>query len=128
MAGQPYCRYCGKPIPKRTHTVYFVASEEEKSRHSAWATWYSYVVGSPIDKQEAQLLTNGKIVSIKRGQSINGRIDRNVIGTVTTWDGETYQDKFFCKGSHAQDFAYAVLRTEKYQNVGMPAWIKVVGG
>lgn len=123
---QPHCRYCGKAIRKRTHTVYFVKDEEEKARHTGFATFYSYVIGQPTSKAEAQRLVNAAVVSVrKQGYGPAAGV---LITQVGTWDGETYEDQFFCTGTHAQDFAYAVLRTEKYKDVGMPAWIKVIQG
>ncbi|MBN9310849.1 MAG: hypothetical protein J0I99_00530 [Devosia sp.] len=122
---QPYCRYCGKAIRKRTTTVYFVNTQEEKERQDRVSSYSKHVVGAPMTRAEAQLLVgNERIVSHrKRGTIIDGdRIDR-----VTTWDGESYESQFFCTGDHAQRFAYAVLRTEKYADLAMPAYRKVTG-
>lgn len=88
----PLCHYCGGPIRKKTETVYFKEAER------------------PKNKQEAQRLMNQQIVSVSYW--------KEHVHKVTTWDGESYVDPYFCNGSHANYFAYVMARaghcTTKY--------------
>lgn len=99
MKNGPLCRYCGVPLKKRTETVIF---------NNGRGTWQA---GSgrperPTSKDQVQRLVNQKIVSIQYREDEQGRY----VSQVTTWDGVTYRDQFFCKGEHAQRFAYSSLR------------------
>lgn len=66
----------------------------------------------PVDKAECQRLTNDRITSVRRSA------DGSAISKFTTWDGETYVDRFFCNGDHARSFAYVMAtaghRTKAY--------------
>lgn len=86
---QPYYRYCGKKIRKKTHTVYFVEAQEEadRNRNFEYASW---VVGQPATKNEAQRPLNQQIVSVTRADTAPGDVD-----------------EFLCNGTHAQRFIMA---------------------
>lgn len=99
-APRPLCRYCGKPIAKRTRTVFFGRQQQKLD------DYWSERTEKPRSKQEAQRLLNAEIVSVS--WSAIGDDDGNkYVHKVTTWDGVRYVDPYFCNGSHAQKFAYA---------------------
>lgn len=93
---QPLCRYCAKPIKKYVVTHYFGHSAQHQHDFA------KYHPERATTKAEAQRFVNGQIVSIRKGY------DGNV--TAGVWDGESYQDEFFCTGEHARFFAYAAVR------------------
>ena len=103
---QPLCRYCGKPIKKHTSTVYFVKERSALMRDSVHTR---HIVGSPTTKAEAQRMVNEQIVSVRRGTMY--QLDPAIVGQVSLWDGVSYEDEFFCNGTHAQRFAYVMART-----------------
>lgn len=108
MSIRPHCRYCGKPIAKRTTNVRFV---DELKSHMKGDQFTSYVVGMPQTKAEAQRLVNQQIVSVKRSGNPWGRDPQaEYITEAGVWDGESYVDPYFCNGAHAKDFAYMVAR------------------
>lgn len=113
MLQQPYCRYCGKPIGKRTHLIYFV---RERLSHMKDSTWCAYIVGTPTTKAEAQRLVNQKIVSVRRGKDPYNP-GSTAVSQVTVWDGESYASPFFCTDRHAVAFAYGVLNSETYSGL-----------
>lgn len=100
-----FCRYCGKPIPKWTNRQ-----------------WVPHEIrGQICTLADAQTLSNYRVVSISRVSnsdqlSRENRMKRHrglgekradPIRCYSTWDGESYVDPFFCKGTCAKDFAYA---------------------
>lgn len=114
----PLCRYCGKPIPKRTTTVHFEKTQQDVDKHPMMK-WWRYVVGQPTNKAEAQRLVNEPIVSIRRHYA-----DPNLIASVGIWDGESYVDPFFCNGQHAKDFAYVIARDKP--GLGTNSWAEAI--
>jgi hypothetical protein len=118
------CRYCAKPIPKRTQTTFFGSSQKTSS-----SKWWSYREEMPCNKDEAQALLDQPIVSVKwfrteppKDGYVRGSYDPgfDYISQVTTWDGESYADKYFCKGFCAQNLGYMAARqnlaTDDYNN------------
>ena len=104
---QPLCRYCGKPIAKRTESVNF---NERPSRPDLRGI-------KPLSRAEAQRLVNGKIVSVR--WTVPKRLERGefeptgeprFISQVGLWDGESYVDEFFCNGDHAKSFGYSAAQ------------------
>jgi hypothetical protein len=100
---QPYCRASGKPIPKKTTTVYFGRVMQGQPHHGIY----------PTTKEEAQaLVAPAKIVSVKwdrmrdRGWEQPGEPMCDYIRWVGTWDGESYVDEFFASQNEAVRFAY----------------------
>lgn len=93
---QPFCRWCGKPIPKRTAWKILETNPENMK----------YIPDSkvlverlPQTKTEAQALFNERVLSVKRHKFYEYANDSTVdkgIDQVTLWDGETYVDKYFC--------------------------------
>lgn len=112
----PLCRYCGKPIGKRTKTIMFGCVEQE-TRDSEWLATRSE---KPVNREEVQRLVNQTLVSVRYTQEYEG--DR-YIHQANVWDGSSYKDDYFCSTDHAQAFAYAVvqspdnkLTTQAYSN------------
>lgn len=103
-ATQPLCLWCGKRIPKYTtsHNVITPAM---------WQTSFADRYESlPKTMADCQKLTNERVVSVdyQYEQDANyDRTGRRVIHSYSTWDGESYQDEFFCNGDHAKSFGYA---------------------
>lgn len=123
---QPYCRYCGTPIRKHTRTVWF---EDELLPHMKSDNWSRHVVGRPSSKAEAQRLVNETVVSLRLGRTIKDEqgfstMRGDLIGHVTTWDGESYVNEYFCNDKHASAFAYAVLHHQP--TLGMPAYHEAI--
>lgn len=111
----PLCRYCGKPIGKRTKTIMFGSSDHEATDHG----WYATRSEKPRTRAEAQRFANHPIVSVR----YLGEGENRFIANASIWDGVSYKDDFFCSNEHAQNFAYAVVRsptnnltTEAYRN------------
>lgn len=110
---QPLCRYCGKPIGKHTHSVWFGQSRPSLSDFS------TNRAQEPKSKEEAQRLLNETIVSVSWAHSwVSGEKVRTHVHHVTTWDGESYKDEFFCNDKHARFFGYAAARAGQV----MPAY------
>lgn len=99
----PLCRYCGKPIGKRTKTIMF-GSAEQDTRDS---TWYATRKEKPLTREEAQRLVNYRIVSVRYVREG----DERYVSQASVWDGVSYKDEYFCSTDHAQDFAYAIARS-----------------
>jgi ATP-dependent phosphoenolpyruvate carboxykinase len=72
MKTPPLCRYCGKPIPKKTDIV-----------------WFNGIKHRPASRADVQRLVNGQVVSV------SWHHDRSFIYRAGIWDGESYADKFF---------------------------------
>ena len=106
----PLCRFCGKAIAKRTHTVYFGRSRFRPDDYSTSRT------ERPRTKEEAQRLLNQQIVSIRwtRAGDRDAWADpaeADYISQVSTWDGESYESRYFCNGDHARQFGVVVAKT-----------------
>jgi hypothetical protein len=98
----PLCRYCGKAIRKRTSSWHFGASIESR------AEWFNRIPIKPLDLAEARRqVGNLQVVSVRwtRPEGAAAWIDK-----ATAWDGESYEDGFFCNGEHARFFGYAAAR------------------
>lgn len=96
-AVRPLCRTCGKGIAKRTthHTFGYSGAQAERTPY--WVE-HPEVVHS---KEEAQRYINEPIVSVRGGYRCI---------SVSSWDGESWKDEFFCTGSCAQTFGYFAMR------------------
>jgi hypothetical protein len=117
----PLCRYCGKPIRKRTESVSFSTFARADLKGV-----------KPHSIAEAQRHVNGKIVSVRwttptkldHGEFVDTGEPR-YIDRVSVWDGESYIDEFFCNGDHAQRYAYAMVRSP-HNNAVMPAYAQAL--
>jgi hypothetical protein len=103
---QPLCRSCGKPIRKHTETVY--PRGDKVMGTAVPSTLYS--------KADCQALTNKQVVSVSYHQGYD--FDDKPTGerwvwAFSTWDGESYVDRFFCGGPCRDRFAYACARIGK---------------
>lgn len=86
---QPFCRYCGKAIRKRTNSV------------TCWGG--KHPSGTILrSKEDCQRLSNEKVVSVSYHEG--------VVWSFSTWDGESYVDRFFCNDDHAKRFGYAAAK------------------
>jgi hypothetical protein len=100
----PLCLWCGKRIAKYTtrHNVVTPAM---------WSQSFGQRFDSmPKNLADCQKLTNETVVSVEYQYEQDDnyeRTGRKVIHSYSTWDGESYQDKFFCNGDHAKRFGYA---------------------
>jgi hypothetical protein len=96
---RPLCRYCGKPIPKRTTSLIFGQSTISNSDY--WKT----IDAKPVTREDAQRHSNLPLVSVR----YHDYPSRHVT-SASTWDGESYVDEYFCNGDHAKRFAYVMAR------------------
>jgi len=64
-----------------------------------------YIVGAPKTRAEAQTLINMKIASVRKNSD-------GIITRVTVWDGESYEDGFFCSNDHAIKYAYHAVQSK----------------
>ena len=99
ISAGPRCRACGKLLRKSTSELWFGQSDAQIARDPGRCR-----PEKPASRAEAQRLVNQQIVSI--GRSRHGYIDH-----VTTWDGESYQDKFFCTNRCAMRLGYAAANS-----------------
>lgn len=93
---QPHCRWCAKAIAKRTETIWFGRAESRDPAH--------FRGEKPKSRAEAQKLVNQQIVSLRWSFKWDGNYEtqeREHIGQITVWDGETYDAEFFCSQSCA---------------------------
>lgn len=108
MKTPPLCRYCGGPIRKDTKSIHFRVPTTDTN-----FSGYVEVEALPQTKAEAQKLTNARVMSVRRTCRLDYVTDKAIdigINRITTWDGESYVDEFFCNGDHARRFAYASAR------------------
>lgn len=104
---QPLCRACGKKIGKRTEDIY-VYDKPPKTHFSDGTPCnvFKHIVGKFRSKEEIQPFVNEKIVSVARS------LDGEFIHRLSVWDGESYKDEFFCKGTCAHAYAYMMAKAE----------------
>jgi hypothetical protein len=106
---QPLCRYCGGKIAKVTESVYFTPVRPNISG----LIYEQAIKAAPHSRQEAQRHVNQQIVSVRwarKDVSPDARAIGEFIERVSTWDGESYEDEFFCSAPHARRFAYVMAR------------------
>jgi hypothetical protein len=117
----PLCRYCGKPISKRTEALYCYP---EPPRTEATDPYSGRVqklavprhrVGVFRTKAELQAACNERVVSIRKNED-------GTIWSASTWDGVTYADRYFCSNHHAALFGYACAAAGS----AMPAYHEAV--
>lgn len=100
MTGRPLCVCCGKPIPKRTDLVWV------RDPDSIQGGVQPHVAGPLYSKADCQRLSNHQVASV----SYMPRHGERRVSHFTVWNGESYVDEFFCKGSCANRFAYVMAR------------------
>lgn len=119
---QPLCRYCGKPIAKRVDTIYFGRKTHGRPEF-------------PATLDEARRLVNGKVVSCRWmrmkdrfGYKAQGEPDHDYVAWVGVWDGESYEDEYFCTQVDARRLAYLYARgghaTTDYNRAALKASLK----
>ena len=112
---QPLCRGCGRPIAKWTdsysvveHRHYRPDGPAEGRAHVERFGSGQRVIDCPIprSKGDCQRLVNETVVNV---QYSKGENDRFVV-RFSTWDGQSYQDEFFCTNNCAIALGYAMAR------------------
>lgn len=105
---QPLCRMCGRPIRKRTESLYF-------GRNPELDPLPGYSSARPTSWEEAQKHSNLQVISVK------WHSDRSYIWGVGLWDGKSWDDEFFCTARCAVQMGYSAaaephrLVTEAYR-------------
>jgi ribosomal protein L24E len=112
-----FCRYCGKMLRKWTVTVY-VRDEPTKYDHAHGYCRYVYPPQKLKNKADCQKFTNQQVVSVsysyptQDGDRIPGAA---YVQSFNEWDGESWDDPYFCGAKCAQGLAYAILGVQ-------PSW------
>jgi hypothetical protein len=106
----PLCRYCGEPVKKRTKSIWF-RERRPNTTYGLFETEFSHtevVDERPLNRAEAQRYSNFPIVSVSYERPLSSAPDDKPrrVASVTVWDGESYDDAYFCKGACATAFAY----------------------
>lgn len=95
----PLCRYCGKPIGKKTTTQWFgINPDSEGSIRTELS------IQKPATKADVQRLTNLQVVAVRRST------DKTFIDVAYLWDGVSYLSDYFCNTDHAVQFAFVHAR------------------
>ncbi|UTC29690.1 hypothetical protein BAJUN_00600 [Bajunvirus bajun] len=105
---QPFCRNCGKPIKKKTHSIFFGQS----ARSDEFSTCRPE---KPKSKDEVKRLVNEQVISVSWFRHGS---DPYIVGA-NTWDGETYVDDLFCTVRCGEAFGRVCA---SQQNLAMPAY------
>jgi len=123
---QPLCRYCGAPIGKKTRSVFVHPRGEENDRPYFCGVLSVDPENPPRSKADCQRLVNQTVVSVRyddiwwrRDENGSLSADRSfgrVVNSFATWDGESYEDQFFCSDKHAKMFGYASARSNHVTN------------
>lgn len=103
---QPLCRCCAKPIPKRAEGVY------PRGITGGGGGIASNDTGL-YSKADCQALTNGIVLAVGYSYETDSHYERTGkrwVHKYTVWDGETYEDEFFCGGTCVQRFARVMAR------------------
>lgn len=87
---RPLCRCCAKPIKKRTRSHTFGHAKAER------LSWCTQHTERPTTREEVQRLTNHQVVSIRKHNGF--------VYSASTWDGESYMDRFFCTDTCGRAF------------------------
>lgn len=107
------CIVCGRGIPKRLQTIWFRAPTETRTlqfigevqgkpdgtREGSAGMTTLYLADRPRTKEDAARYTNDRILRV--------RMDGEFLSSATTWDGESYSDKYFCRDKCAVAQGYA---------------------
>lgn len=110
------CIVRGKGLPKVLHYIMFrepqpacdlpkvfggmkIHEKAEGDRDVYMDITTIYTSKRPRSKEEAQLLTNQPV--------IRAPVKNGVVTQITTWDGESYQDKYFCSDKCCRMQGYA---------------------
>jgi hypothetical protein len=118
----PLCRYCGKPIAKRTRLVNVDHAETDQRQYHDHTEFWTHVYVTdetwPKNKADCQKLTNRQVVAVKYGAHVRGDYYEHRVRAFSDWDGESYDDPFFCNGDHAKRLGYLMADgghcTKKY--------------
>ncbi|AFO71600.1 hypothetical protein CcrSwift_gp241 [Caulobacter phage CcrSwift] len=117
---QPHCRCCAKPIKKHTRRHYF-GSREAKDNG-----WSLDRIETPMSEDELRRLVNGHIVSFAWSHDVTYDANYKAVRKKThiawanVWDGETYEDGYFCTLRCAAAFGSMVA--EHYPDIHTQAY------
>lgn len=119
---QPLCRYCAKPI-KKTSLMVLICRERTQYHSDTLFSRYAHTAEPVKSKAECEKLTNQQVLSVSWSRGSTADYDpapeKDEITSFGEWDGESYDDLFFCSGAHAKDFAYSLARSTTF---AMPAY------
>jgi len=107
----PLCRYCGKPIGKRSRMIMFVLDATPwKNRAEDGSPTIVEVAKLPANLAEVRRLCTDEVLTVV--YSGDG------VRTAFVWDRISYKDLYFCRGDHAKRFGYSCALAGK----AMPAY------
>jgi hypothetical protein len=96
----PLCRYCGKPIGKRSRMIKFVLDAKPYSNPlSEHDPIIMEVEKYPQNLAAVRKLCNGDVLTVV--------YHRDGVSSAFVWDRISYKDLYFCSGDHAKRFGYA---------------------
>ncbi len=106
---QPLCRSCGKPIARYTEVRYVW------DRQPKFNTDSIIVVPEGLhSKADCQRYSNKIVTAVGYSYDTDVNYERTGSRRVDKfyeWDGESYQDEFFCTNACAHDFARMAARS-----------------
>lgn len=97
---QPLCRACGKGIKK--YTQHFWVRPQKPLAMDRWI-----VVGVFTSKSEVEAIVKEQVVSVKYHTPPDGE---RCVWSFTTWDGDSYEDQWFCTDSCAAAFGRLAVK------------------
>jgi hypothetical protein len=99
----PLCRFCGKPIPKKTICVTFVyPGRMPKTTLIGKYERFIEVVEMPRGMADVKRHVHDlEVLTVRDHPSGEGT------GIAFGWDGVSYRDLYFCNPTHAREFGYA---------------------
>jgi hypothetical protein len=110
------CRTCAKPIRKHSTIVWV---HEKPTPHHHPSAYSRYIYGELRSKEDCTQHTNQQVLSVgyttdyKDGEP---QPETCRVRKFTEWDGETYEDEFFCSSTCAQAFGRMAARSGKVQS------------
>lgn len=99
---QPLCRWCAKPISKTLRRVWLRKSTDIQFSQSTFSRCVAIDGEWPKNKNECARLTNQTITSVSK--SHDGEVQ-----SFNEWDGETYENEFFCTNTCAINMGFAAV-------------------
>jgi hypothetical protein len=113
----PLCRYCGKPLAKRTSSHYVKNDKYGEP-----------FIDSPKTKADCQKLTNETVISVAYHKRLRDGSGARHVWHYSTWDGESYESVygagFFCTQVCAVHFANLHAKEGQSTSVYVAALMK----
>lgn len=97
----PLCRFCGKPIAKKTVAIQFI--NVPRQGHMVDSKYRRFIEcgALPATIQEVRERVHDlEILTVRDHCSKKG------IGIAFGWDGHSFHDLYFCNSEHARKFGY----------------------